>query len=92
MTPGARPHASRRAAAGSFRRHNNPTCPFTGKRRYRDTNQAADALIACRRAHEQAEFFGRPSLRNETRAFPCACLGWHLTSAPLEGTSTPEAA
>lgn len=54
------------------RRH-LPTCPKTGKVRFRDQHAATTALIAARRSTSDR--------RREERSYLCAdCTGYHLTS------------
>lgn len=53
-------------------------CPITGKRRFRDHEEAVEALQKARNARKRAD---GPTRRQERRAYEChICRGWHLTS------------
>lgn len=61
--------------------HRVPTCPSTGKRRYRDRRQAQDALEGLKWAGALAGQWGQETQRRECRAYRCPdCKGWHTTS------------
>jgi len=74
----------RRKGSATIGLHTKTYCPVSGKVRFRDHQQAAEALEAARwqRDWELATF--ATSGRAETRAYRCsepACNGgWHLTS------------
>ncbi|MBK6872735.1 MAG: hypothetical protein IPJ14_16405 [Kineosporiaceae bacterium] len=65
-------------------RHRATICPATGKQRYRDHRQAADALRSRRRARQLALALGLDSARREIRVYRCPWCngGWHTTSQP----------
>lgn len=76
---GRRPR--RRCGDYTIGKHNLPTCPDTGKVRYRDRAQASEGLRSAkwRRLHDVAD--GVDSRRRETRSYKCPeCSGWHNTS------------
>lgn len=53
----------------------------TGKRPYRDHEQAIDALHRAETARHRAESRGHATRRRETRAYECPICGrYHLTS------------
>ena len=71
----------RRRGSYTIGKHDLPTCPTTGKVRYRDHRQASDALSSTRWKRRLDELDGISSRRNETRSYRCPdCGGWHITS------------
>ena len=75
--------ARRRRSTDTIRRHRLPTCPTTGKLRYRDHDQARDALGSTTERRLRAESEGLTSNRREIRTYKCSfCAGWHSTSQP----------
>lgn len=56
-------------------------CVPTGKRRFRDHDEAVAALHSACNSRTAAAHCGTTTRRRETRAYQCgACNGWHLTS------------
>lgn len=73
----------RRRSAETIRRHRLPTCPTTGKLRYRDHDQARDGLGSTTERRLRVEAEGYTSRRREIRTYKCSfCAGWHSTSQP----------
>jgi hypothetical protein len=73
----------RRRAAAAIKRHRVTKCPMTGKRRYRDSKQAKDALRSVRERRQLDVQHGRETRRLEVRDYRCpVCLGRHLTHLP----------
>lgn len=71
----------RRRGSSTVGRHHPPVCPTSRKIRYRDHQQASDALSSARWRRRLDELDGIESKRNETRAYKCPdCSGWHVTS------------
>lgn len=59
-------------------------CQHTGKRRFRDHQEAVVALHKAVAARARADAHDVVTARRERRAYFCAsCNGWHLTSQPL---------
>lgn len=84
--------AWRRSGDKTIRHHRTGTCRLTGLIRFRDKNQARDALVSMRRARMRAEALGLEPRPAPARFFPCACGGFHLASQPLGEPLTGEAA
>ncbi len=75
--------ARRRRSAETIRKHRLPTCPTTGKIRYRDHDQARDGLGSTTERRLRVESEGFTSRRREIRTYKCSfCAGWHSTSQP----------
>lgn len=73
-----RPHRPRRHRRG---KNNLPICGATGKRRYRDGDDAGLALRGLRRMADRAELDGIEHRIQVIRKYACEeCHGWHLTS------------
>lgn len=65
------------------RRGSRSHCPSTGKVRYRDSEDASDALTALRNAARRAEESGGEHRIQVVRKYRCEeCNSWHLTSWP----------
>ncbi len=74
----------RRTGDRTIRHHTTTICRLTGLIRYRDKNQARDALISVRRARMRAEALGLDPRPAPARFFMCACGGLHLARAIAE--------
>lgn len=62
-------------------KHHHPICARTGKRRYRDGDDAGLALRGLRRMAAQADLDGAQHRLQVVRKYACEhCHGWHLTS------------
>lgn len=73
-----RPQVNRRAR---LRGRRADICPVTGKVRWRDHEEAIQALHVAMNAKATARSYGVESRRNECRVYVCpACRRWHLTS------------
>lgn len=58
-----------------------PTCPATGKTRFRTHTDAVEALHAAADARYRAEHEPATTKNANIRCYDCdACGGWHLTS------------
>jgi hypothetical protein len=77
-------YMTRTARSRRFAQHELPTCPRSGKVRYRDHAQARFALSGMRALRLAAEANGVESARQEVRVYQCGmCDGWHATSQAL---------
>jgi hypothetical protein len=62
-------------------RHTLPTCPETGKIRYRDRHQVSDGLRSAKWQRDLDLRTSGETNRRETRSYRCpSCDGWHTTS------------
>lgn len=83
MTPLPTKSSRRRRSTETIRKHRLPTCPTTGKLRYRDHDQARDGLSSSKERRLRVESEGLTSRRHEIRTYKCSfCAGWHSTSQP----------
>ena len=63
------------------RRRTLTVCATTGKKRFRDHDEAIGALHCASNGRRRSESEGTSSRRQEKRTYECnSCHGWHLTS------------
>lgn len=75
---------------GSPARRHLSRCPNCNKVRFRDKQEALDAVHAAVTNRRFAEVDGSSTARQERRAYPCSsCHGWHLTSQESRGDANP---
>lgn len=63
-------------------------CPMSGKVRFRDHEEAVEAIKAAATQRQWHAAEGTETRRRECRTYRCeVCKGWHLTSQPAPVSS-----
>lgn len=74
----------------SYVRRHLDRCSTSGKLRFRDKQEALNAVHAALVSRQFAEVDGSTTTRQERRAYSCAsCHGWHITSQESWGGQPP---